>query len=458
MSLKVSNRTNGHSASDSNKPTEIAIIGGGIAGLILAIGLQKYSYINVSVYESAHKFGEVGAGVVLGPNAQRAMQLIDPKILEGYNRRAGFDDGAQDEHGMFPWTTVYKGQEPDLDEFVIRFSHKTRGSTIHRAHFVDELVKLLEHGRAHLGKRLDHVYETDAPDAPITLHFTDGSTASADIVVGADGVHSVVRKHVLPHDPTNSAFFTGTCQYRATIPMEKAEASLGKLDQKVAQLVGENGTLFGIPLSNRTIYYIAVTVFDQKAPWNKDKWVADANIDDVKGYFADWDDHARKTVELLPTDGSTMAWSVWEMPPASTYYKDRVAIIGDAAHASTAFQGAGAGQGVEDALILEKLLGKYLDPAQRCKSMPTAISAAPHILHVFDTVRRFRSQKVVTTSRETGRILTCLEPGIGSDAASLRKALQGRQDWIWDFDQERSVKDAYQLFDEIKDAGERQLM
>lgn len=323
MSLKVSNRSNGHPAPDSNKPVEIAVIGGGIAGLILAIGLQKYSYINVSVYESAHRFGEVGAGVVRGPNAQRAMQLIDPEILEGYNRRAGFDDGVQDEHGLFPWTTVYKGQEPDLDGFVIQFKHKTRGSTVHRAHFVDELVKLLEHGRAHLGKRLDHGYETDAPEAPITLHFTDGSTASADIVVGADGVHSVVRKHVLPHDPTNSAFFTGTCQYCATIPMEKAEASLGKLDQKVAQLVGENGTLFGIPLSNRTIYYIAVTVFGQKAPWNKDKWVADANIDDVKGYFADWDEHARKTVELLPTDGSTMAWSVWEMPPASTYRRGR---------------------------------------------------------------------------------------------------------------------------------------
>lgn len=453
MSLKIASLR--HASASADKPIEIAVVGGGLAGLILAIGLQKYQHINVHIYEAASRFGEVGAGLVLGPNAQRAMALINPRILEAYKRRAAFDDNVEDENGLFPWTTIYKGKEPDLGEFVAQFKHKTRGSTIHRAHFVDELVKLLEPGRANLSKRLDHIYETEATDAPIILHFVDGSTASADIVVGADGVHSYVRKHVLPNDPANSAFFTGTCQYRATVPMEKAEASLGKLNQEVAQLCGENATVFGIPLANRTIFYVAATVFDMKGPWNNDKWVVDANIEEAKKYFAGWDERVRKMVDLLPTDGSTMAWSVWEMPPAATYYRGRSVLIGDAAHASTAFQGAGAGQGVEDALILEKLLGKYLDPGQRCRSMPTALQAAPHILQVYDTVRRFRSQKVVTTSRENGRILTCLDPAAGNRAEGLRKALQGRQDWIWDFDQEQSIKDAFQLFEEIKDSGER---
>lgn len=145
------------------------------------------------------------------------------------------------------------------------------------------------------------------------------------------------------------------------------------------------------------------------------------------------------------------------MPPASIYYKDKVVLVGDAAHASTPFQGAGAGQGVEDVLILEKLLGKYLDPKLRSPAMPTAALTIPSILQAYDTIRRFRSQKVVTTSRETGRMITCLDPEAGDRAETMRKAMQGRQDWIWDFDQERSVKDAFQIFDEIRDAAERQM-
>lgn len=316
MSLKVgdhhANIPNGTDGTpDPNKPVNVAIVGGGIAGLMLAIGLQKHPHINPQVYESAHQFGEVGAGVVQGPNAQKAMSLIDPRIFEGYQKRAAFDDSPPDENELYPWTTVYKGQEPDLDEFVIAFKHKTIGSTIHRAHFLEEMVKLLEPGRAHFNKRLDYIYETDSKQMPITLHFVDGTTSSADVVVGADGVHSAVRKHVMgPNNPAAHAFFTGTVQYRATVPIETAEAKLGKLDQRIAQLCGNNGTVFGMPMSNKTLYYIGVSVFDLKAPWKQDKWVADANIDDVKSQFVDWNDYARKTVELLPTDGSTMAWSV----------------------------------------------------------------------------------------------------------------------------------------------------
>lgn len=433
-------------SSVQQKPIDVAIVGGGIAGLTTAVGLQKYPHINVQIYESAHKFGEVGAGVVLGPNSQRAMTIIDPRIKEGYDRRAAFDDDPPDEDGLYPWMTVVKGQQPDLGQKVIQFKHKVKGSTIHRAHFLDELVKLIDMDRAHFGKRLDHIYETNDKSSPIVLHFKDGSTASADVVIGADGIHSDVRRHVLgPQDPGANAFFTGTVQYRATVPFEKAEEKLGKIEQSPGQLCGTNGSVFGFPLSNKTLYYIGVTV-SNSGPWQHDKWIANVNLDEVKKQFSDWDDYSRKIVELLPTDGSTMAWSVWEMPPASTFFKDRIVITGDAAHASTPFQGAGAGQAIEDALVLEQLLGKYLDPAIKSHYLPTPQEAVPYLLQVYDTIRRFRSQKVVTTSRQTGRISTCSKPGVGNTAAEIRNALQGRQHWIWDHDQEQQVKDAFQLF------------
>ena len=145
-------------ASPSN-PLNVAIIGSGFACLSLLIGLQKYPYINAHAYESGTKFSELGAGAVLGPNSQRAMKPIDPRIHEGFQRRAAFDPENADAEGLYPWVSVSKGQEPDLGEKVVEYKHEIRGSTIHRAHFLDELVQLVEPHRAHFGRRLVRIEE-----------------------------------------------------------------------------------------------------------------------------------------------------------------------------------------------------------------------------------------------------------------------------------------------------------
>ncbi|CAK4031947.1 mannitol 1-phosphate dehydrogenase [Lecanosticta acicola] len=317
----------------------IDVVIGGIAGLTTADQLQKYPHVNVQIYESAHKFGEVGDGAVLGPNSQSVMSRTDHRIKEGYDRRAAFDENPPDENGLYPWITLVKGQAPHIGEQVIQFKHKEKSSTIQRAHFLNELVKLIDMDRAHFGKRLDRIYETDDKISPIILHCKNRTTATADVVIGADGIHADIRKHVLgPQDPGADALFTGTVRYRATVPFKKAEEKLGKFEQSPGQLCGTGGSVFGFPLSNTTLYYIGVTV-SNNGPWQQDKWAVHVNLDDTTKQFSDWDDYTRKIVELLPTDGSTMAWSVWEMPPASTYFKGRVVIteeIKDAGERSTA--------------------------------------------------------------------------------------------------------------------------
>lgn len=126
-------------------------------------------------------------------------------------------------------------------------------------------------------------------------------------------------------------------------------------------------------------------------------------------------------------------------------------LMRDSAHASTLFQGAGAGQAIEDALVLERLLGKYLDTTQetiyRFSPSQTILS--------YDTVRRFRTQKVVTTSAETGRLISGNEPGVTMEAPELRVRLKDREDWIWDCDQQQQAKDAFQIFEEAQIAGAR---
>ncbi len=111
--------------------------------------------------------------------------------------------------------------------------------------------------------------------------------------------------------------------------------------------------------------------------------------------------------------------------------------MGDAAHATTPFQGQGAGQAIEDALVLSTLLGRVRDPML----IPNAFAA-------YDQVRRPRSQRVVTTSREAGRLYGMMAEGVGGDLEKIRERTGRRMEWIWNRDLERQNGEAVALFEE----------
>nr|QCF41210.1 CcxS [Bipolaris sorokiniana] len=439
----------------TTEPLNVAIVGGGFAGFALLIGLQKYPHLNPQLYESAETWSELGAGAIQGPNAQRAMEMIDPRILHGFERRAAYNEGPPDENGQYLWMAVTKGQEPDVGEKVLEYRHSVRGSTIHRAHFLNELIKLAEPERTHVGKRLVGIQES-GDEGPVQLHFKDGTQAEADVVIGADGIHSVVRKHVLGTDnPASDAFFTGGIIYRCTVPIAVAKEALEDVTQKFSITCGKDGVVYGFPLANNTLYYIGVTTF-HNSPVKQDKWNVPVDTDDLNGRFADYADFVKKQVALVPNDGSTLGWSIWEMPLAPTFHKGRVYIMGDAAHATAPFLGAGAGQAIEDALVMHRLLGHCFDPARQSESPFTKQETVRAVLQACDTTRRFRSQKVVVTSSEVGRLLSGNEPGITMEAAPMFEALKDKMHWIWDADVEQQVKDARLLFEEAEFAVKRQ--
>lgn len=127
-------------------------------------------------------------------------------------------------------------------------------------------------------------------------------------------------------------------------------------------------------------------------------------------------------------------WALWESIPLPTYWKENIALLGDAAHASLPHQGAGAGQAIEDALVLAEVLA-----AARVKAN---ISAA---LKAYDIIRRPRSQAVVKTSREAGNLYKMLGPE-GSDVNMIRENLTTRMNWIWYESLELQVARAIDLF------------
>lgn len=127
-------------------------------------------------------------------------------------------------------------------------------------------------------------------------------------------------------------------------------------------------------------------------------------------------------------------WALFDHPPAPTYYKGRFALLGDAAHASTPHQGAGAGQAIEDAYVLSNLLGQV-----------DSVENIEKAFHAYDAVRRPRSQKVVKTSRDAAAIYQFVDDELGADLEKIKERLETRYDWIWDEDLGQQLKDAQKI-------------
>jgi salicylate hydroxylase len=142
-------------------PFTVAVCGGGIGGLTLAIGLDRQG-IDYHIYEAASAFAEIGAGVSFGPNSVRAMSLISPKIKAGYDRKATSN---RDEHKANTWFDFQYGMGERAGRHIISvLSPPTGHRSVHRAHFLDELVSLVPNERATFGKKVERIDERDDGD------------------------------------------------------------------------------------------------------------------------------------------------------------------------------------------------------------------------------------------------------------------------------------------------------
>lgn len=419
---------------ESSKPKafSIAIAGGGISGLTLALGLLKYEHIDVQIYEAAPAFGEIGAGVAIGPNSQRALKLIGPHARDAFDKHA--TSNMWEAYADVFTEHIVGAGEHEGEAFA---SQKTQGGmrSVHRAQFLDELVKGVPAERAHFNKRLQSTEEKEG--GGVLLHFKDGTTATADAVVGADGIHSTIREYLLgERDMAAHSVFAGSVAYRGLIPMDKAVEKLGaEYAQNSMMLCGPGKAILSYPTDLGKIMNAVVIDFE-RPDWDSDKWIMPATSEQLNRLLSGWGKKAHGLIELLDSPSLT-AWAMRDDLPASTYAIGPVAMMGDAAHASTPFQGQGAGQAIEDALVLETLLGRVHDP----KHIPNAFAA-------YDQVRRPRSQRVVKTSREAGELFGMMAKGVGSDLKKIAEQADTRMHWIWNRDLEKQNGEAIALFEE----------
>lgn len=315
-------------------PSSFAILGAGIGGLSTAIALQRKGF-HVTVYESAPAIRAVGAGLSLSGNAILAYQEIgigEEVIAAGCRLQVA---RIRDQQGKL----ISETTSAELKE---RFG-VLNNFTLHRADLHNLLSGLLRPGTVELGKVAAGVHQ-DATG--VTIRFSDGSEARADYLIAADGIHSVVRKQMLPDSlPRYSGY---TC-WRAIV-----DDLPDGLDLNETTETWGSGRRFGVvPVGRNRIYWFATL----NAP-PLDARMRESRAKDLREYFDGF--HFPIPQLLDRTRDDQLIWGdILDLKPIPKFDFDRVVLLGDAAHATTPNLGQGACMAIEDAATLMNALVKY---------------------------------------------------------------------------------------------------
>ncbi|KAJ5681046.1 hypothetical protein N7536_012185 [Penicillium majusculum] len=412
----------------SPKPT-ITIIGGGIGGLTLAAGLHLRK-IPVQIYEAAPTFKEIGLGISLGPAAYRAMPLIHPSIQKIYNSLiTTHADSPGYEEYLQTWFELVWATGAQEGDVLMNLKALPSGQTaLRRADFLNALVELVPADIVHFGKRLSSLVENENG---VVLGFEDGGVVNAEVVVGCDGIRSRVKECMIPIESLRTKpVYSGMYGYRAVLEMGDMIQAVGEKRARVATIyIGRGAYAISYPIMRARLVNVGIYVLSDEG-WEYDSWVRPARKEDIEWDTRDMGRYVKALVERMPDPSQ---WAIFEHPHISTYTRSKVAILGDAAHASTPHQGAGAGQAIEDAHVLAELLS---DP--RVSSVDDIVAA----FKAYDDIRRPRSQRVVTSSKENADIFCLCFDGVRDDPVKLKETLNRRLKWLWDLDVQDQVERA----------------
>jgi len=321
----------------------IAIIGGGLAGLAAAAALARVG-IAADVFEQVPRLGEIGAGVNVSPQAIQALRAIGlgEKIAAAANVAPGvltrdMNSGAELDYR-------------DQASAVARFGAGVH--TFHRADLLHALASGVAASAIHLDHRLTGLEERDGP---VRLIFANGVTRDADVVIGADGIHSVVRRILYGDD---HPAYTGQMVWRALLPGSDVPADVLAPCGHV-QWLGRGRHFYAYYLRGREVVNI-VTQEDTDA-WVAEGWSIPGDPDAMRASFPDPEP---RLAALLRRVSQCSQWGLFMRPPTDNWGRGCIALIGDAAHAMLPNAGQGASQSFEDAYVLARwLAARPDDPA-----------------------------------------------------------------------------------------------
>jgi len=324
--------------------TRVAIIGGGIGGLAAGRALCRRG-IEVQIYEAAPELREIGAGVALGPNAMKVLRSL------------GLEDDVRAIAGRWEWAVTRNGKTGRTISRTSRQQQATlfgsAGATAHRADLLDVLSRSVPTDIVTLGARCKGVepYEKVA-----VARFEDGSEVEADVIVGADGIHSAVRGSLFGPDAPR---FTGKICYRSVVPVDAVSGAAPANDN--AQWLGPHGTIVLYPVRRDEL----INVLERYNGWHE------------------------SLLRAFSAGDVWYKWALYDRDPIAQWTRGRATVLGDAAHPMLPYLGQGACQAIEDGVVLAAALAARADD-------PVAALA------LYERSRRPRASQVVLASRERG--------------------------------------------------------
>lgn len=376
----------------------IAIVGAGMGGLAAAAALGSFGF-EVQVYEQADQFARIGAGIQMSPNAMTAVRGLG---LEDRLRSTAFQPATWNNR---VWDTGAMKFELTLGpqaeaQFGAPYLQMHRGD-LHAA-----LLSTIPAGGIMLGKRLiDVTFAT----APYTLSFTDGTTAEADLVIGADGVHSRVREILLGSEKPVA---TGRVAYRATFPAAGINHQ-DHLDHPVSGCTKWWGldrhiVIYYVTQARDEVYFVT-SLPDLDGV--HESWSATGDMAVVREAFAGFHDEVGAVLAACP---AVHRWAVLEREPLENWFVGNIVLIGDAAHPMTPYMAQGAAMAIEDGVILARALHQ-----ESCLDKSMAI---------FETTRKARTAQVQGISQANTWMAEATDPtwcyGYNPWTAPLIRALE----------------------------------
>jgi salicylate hydroxylase len=315
----------------SSRKPKILIAGGGIGGITTALALKSRG-IDAQLFEQAAAFRQVGAGIQLSCNATRILRALG--VGEGLARVA-----------VCPETRDYRAWDTGERLFLTPLGQRAESSFgapyyhVHRA----ELLSVLLDALGTEGFRLSaEVVAFDQDENSVAITIADRTTFEGDVLVGADGIHSMVRAGLFGRE---HARYTGNVAWRGLVPAE-AIAHL-ELQKVTGVWMGPNRSIVQYYVSEgRTFNWIGISRSQQPA---RESWLAEGSIADALAEYAGWHPTIREVIGSTPR---VLRQALYDREPLSNWQAGRVVLLGDAAHPMLPFYAQGAAQSIEDAYVL----------------------------------------------------------------------------------------------------------
>jgi salicylate hydroxylase len=399
-----------------SKTMRVGIVGGGIGGVALARALRLRG-IDVHVFERAAGFGEIGAGVQMTPNAAKVLKALGlGEALEriGFLPHAMVGRNWNDARELF--RTPLREVCPRL--FGADFWH------VHRADLHAILCEGIPAERVRFNVVCAGVSQQG--DAAVA-HFNDGSRFEADLIVGADGIHSVVRDTLWGK---SAARYTGHMCWRALVPVE----------QHPLPFVSPDASFWMGPRAHVVTYYVKsgaavnIVAVNESVEWVAESWTQPSTREELLAAYDGWHQNLVRLFEMTDSR-QVFKWGLFDRDPMPQWSQGRITLLGDAAHPMLPFLSQGAAMAIEDAYVLAAALSQH----------PGSIDAA---LRAYEAERRPRTARVQLEARERGRTYHLATPeeqrqrdlAFQKEQAKNPNAVGIKAEWVYEYDATRCIE------------------